>query len=174
MATRTGPDEALGASVSRVPDLRPLFTPRSVAVFGASTRDPSKLGNHLLRNVIASALDDVVAISPTRGTAEGVPTTPSLAHPVDVALISVPAAAVEAAAADAAAAGTRSAVVLTSGFGETDGEGKGGAGADPRDRSRSRHAVPRPQLHGCDQPSRRRRMAERFVFLGPRSHPGRA
>lgn len=110
--------------MSRAPDLRPLFTPRSAAVYGASTRDPSKLGNHLLRNVIASALGDVVAISPTRGTAEGVPTTPSLAHPVDVALISVPAAAVEAAVADAAAAGTRSAVVLTSGFGETDGEGR--------------------------------------------------
>ena len=98
--------------------------PRSVAVYGASTRDPSKLGNHLLRNVVASALDDVVAISPTRGAAEGLPTTPSLARPVDLALISVPAAAVEATVADAVAGGARSAVVLTSGFGETDGAGK--------------------------------------------------
>ena len=104
-------------------DLRALFGPRSVAVYGASTRDPSKLGNRLLRNVVGSALDDVVAISPRRGSAEGLPTTPSLARTVDLALISVPAASVEAAVADAAAGGARSAVVLTSGFGETGAEG---------------------------------------------------
>ena len=107
-----------------VPDLTALFGPRSVAVYGASTRDSSKLGNRLLRNVVASALDDVVAISPTWGTAEGLPTTPALARAVDLALISVPAASVEAAVADAAAGGARSAVVLTSGFGETGAEGK--------------------------------------------------
>ena len=106
-----------------VPDLRALFAPRSVAVYGASTRDPAKLGNRLLRNVVASALDDVAAISPTPGSAEGLQTNPSLARAVDLALISVPAASVEAAVADAADGGARSAVVLTSGFGETGVEG---------------------------------------------------
>ena len=110
--------------VADVPDLRAIFSPRSVAVYGASTRDPSKLGNRLLRNVVASAVDDVVAVSPTPGTAEGLPTKPSLANAVDLALISVPAASVEAAVADAAAGGARSAVVLTSGFGETGPAGK--------------------------------------------------
>ena len=110
--------------VAGVPDLRAIFSPRSVAVYGASTRDPSKLGNRLLRNVVASAVDDVVAVSPTPGAAEGLPTKPSLASAVDLALISVPAASVEAAVADAAAGGARSAVVLTSGFGETGPAGK--------------------------------------------------
>ena len=105
-------------------DLGALFRPRSVAVYGASTRDPSKLGNHLLRNVLNSAVGDVTAISPTPGNAEGLPTTSSLAHPVDLALISVPAVSVEEAMIDAANGGAKAAVVLTSGFGETGAEGR--------------------------------------------------
>ena len=110
--------------MTEIPDLQPLFLPESVAVYGASTRDPSRLGNRLLRNVMGSALDDVQAISPTPGTAEGLPTVRALASPVDLALISVPAASVEAAMTDAADGGARAAIVLTSGFGETGEEGK--------------------------------------------------
>ena len=110
--------------MTEIPDLEPLFLPRSVAVYGASTRDPSRLGNRLLRNAIGSALDDVRAISPSAGTAEGLRTARSLAGGVDLALISVPAVSVEAAMADAAAGGARSAIVLTSGFGETGQEGR--------------------------------------------------
>ena len=110
--------------MTEIPDLQPLFLPRSVAVYGASTRDPSRLGNRLLRNAMGSALDDLQAISPTPGAAEGLPTTPSLAGPVDLALISVPAASVETAVTDAAAGGARAAIILTSGFGETGEEGR--------------------------------------------------
>ena len=110
--------------MTEIPDLEPLFLPRSVAVYGASTRDPSRLGNRLLRNAIGSALDDVRAISPSAGTAEGLRTARSLAGGVDLALISVPAVSVEAAMADAAAGGARAAIVLTSGFGETCQEGR--------------------------------------------------
>ena len=115
--------------MTETPDLEPLFLPRSVAVYGASTRDPSRLGNRLLSNAIGSALDDVRAISPSAGTAEGLRTTRSLAGGVDLALISVPAVSVEAAIADAAAGGARTAVVLTSGFGET---GQAGRAAQER------------------------------------------
>ncbi len=101
-----------------------LFLPSSVAVYGASTRDPSKLGNSLLRNAKAGALDEIVAVSPSAGEAEGLTTVPSLDHPVDLALISVPDRAVEAAIDDAASAGARCAVILTSGFGETGEAGK--------------------------------------------------
>ena len=110
--------------MTEIPDLQPLFLPESVAVYGASTRDPSRLGNRLLRNVMGSALDDVQAISPTPGTAEGLPTVRALVSPADLALISVPAASVEAAMTDAADGGARAAIVLTSGFGETGGEGQ--------------------------------------------------
>ena len=113
-----------GRASELAPDLEPLFLPRSVAVYGASTRDPSRLGNRLLRNAIGSALDDVRAISPSAGTAEGLRTARSLAGGVDLALISVPAVSVEAAMADAAAGGARAAIVLTSGFGETGQEGR--------------------------------------------------
>ena len=105
--------------MTEVPNLEPLFLPRSVAVYGASTRNPSRLGNRLLRNAKGSALDDVRAISPTAGTAEGLQTARTLGSPVDLALISVPAVSVEAALTDAAAGGARAAIVLTSGFGET-------------------------------------------------------
>ena len=110
--------------MTETPDLNTLFLPRSVAVYGASTRDPSRLGNRLLRNAIDSALDEVRVISPISGTAEGLRTTRSLAGGVDLALISVPAVSVEAAMADAAAGGARAAIVLTSGFGETGHEGR--------------------------------------------------
>ena len=110
--------------MTEIPDLEPLFLPRSVAVYGASTRDPSRLGNRLLRNAIGSALDEVSAISPTSGIAEGLRTTRSLAGGVDLALISVPAPSVPAAMADAAAGGARAAIVLTSGFGETGEKGR--------------------------------------------------
>ena len=106
------------------PELQPLFLPRSVAVYGASTRDSSRLGNRLLRNALGSALDDVRAISPSPGTAEGLQTARELGGPVDLALISVPAASVEAAMTDAADGGARAAIVLTSGFGETGEEGR--------------------------------------------------
>ena len=110
--------------MTEIPDLRPLFLPRSVAVYGASTRDPSRLGNRLLRNAMGSALDDVRAISPSPGVAEGLRTARKLGGPVDLALISVPAASVEAAMTDAAHGGARAAVVLASGFGETGDEGR--------------------------------------------------
>ena len=104
--------------------LDPLFKPASVAVYGASTTNPAKLGNTLLRNALRSDVVEVFAVSPSDGIAEGLATVASLRHPADLALISVPGRAVEAAIDDAAAAGARCAVVLTSGFGETGDEGK--------------------------------------------------
>ena len=104
--------------------LDPLFKPASVAVYGASTTNPAKLGNTLLRNALRSDVAEVFAVSPSAGTAEGLTTVASLPHPADLALISVPGRAVEAAIDDAATAGARCAVVLTSGFGETGDEGR--------------------------------------------------
>lgn len=103
--------------------LDPLFKPTSVAVYGASTKNPAKLGNTLLRNALQSDMAEVFAVSPSAGRAEGLTTLASLPRPADLALISVPDQAVEAAIDDAAAAGARCAVVLTSGFGETGDEG---------------------------------------------------
>jgi acetyltransferase len=100
-----------------------LFTPRSIAVYGASAGDSRKLGNTLLANVVSGA-GEVVAVHPTADRIDGVPAVASLDRPVDLALVSVPGQRVEAAVADAAAAGAKTGIVLSSGFGETGAEGR--------------------------------------------------
>ncbi|WP_171074345.1 acetate--CoA ligase family protein [Nonomuraea basaltis] len=104
-------------------DLDPLFAPRSVAVYGASAADPGKLGNKLLANAADGAIP-VVCVHPSAGEIAGVPARPSLDRPVDLALVSVPAAAAEKAVHDAVTAGARTVVVLSSGFGEAGPEGR--------------------------------------------------
>jgi acyl-CoA synthetase (NDP forming) len=101
-----------------------IFAPRSVAVYGAS-RDERKLGHVLLRNTLGGGFGGrVVAVNPSGGEVLGLRTVPSLDEPVDLALVSVPAAAAQAAVADAARAGCRAAIVLASGFGETGEAGR--------------------------------------------------
>ncbi|MCC7413905.1 MAG: CoA-binding protein [Gammaproteobacteria bacterium] len=100
-----------------------LFLPQSIAVYGASATDPRKLGNKLLANA-ASGAGAVLAVHPSAAAIDGVPAVARLGRPVDLALISVPAKGVEAAVTDAAAAGAKSAIVLSSGFGETGAAGR--------------------------------------------------
>jgi len=100
-----------------------LFTPRSIAVYGASATDSRKLGNTLLANA-ASGPFEVVAVHPSADSIDGVPALASLDRPVDLALISVPGHRVESAVADAAAAGSKTGIILSSGFGETGAEGR--------------------------------------------------
>jgi acetyltransferase len=102
--------------------LDPLFAPRSVAVYGASATDAGKLGNTLLGNVIGG-VDDVRCIHPNAGSIGGIAAQPTLADPVDLALVSVPAHAAEKALHDAVTGGARVVVVLSSGFGEAGPDG---------------------------------------------------
>ena len=83
-----------------------LFKPQSIAVYGASATDSRKLGNTLLANV-GSGAGEVLAVHPSADTIDGTAAVASLDRPVDLALISVPAARVEAAVTDAAAAGAQ-------------------------------------------------------------------
>jgi acyl-CoA synthetase (NDP forming) len=103
--------------------LTPLFEPSSIAVYGASKRDDRRLGNQLLRNVLAGGASSVVAVHPQGGELEGLTAVPSVGRAVDLALVSVPAARAVAAVRDAAQAGARSVVVLSSGFGEAGPKG---------------------------------------------------
>ena len=100
-----------------------LFNPKSIAVYGASAADSRKLGNTLLKNA-ANGSGEVIAVHPEAETIDGIPAVARLDRPIDLALISVPDKRVEAAVADAAAAGTGTAIVLSSGFGETGAEGR--------------------------------------------------
>jgi acyl-CoA synthetase (NDP forming) len=105
--------------------LEALFSPHSVAVYGAS-RQEGKLGNTLLRNVVDGGFPGaVIPVNPAGGTILEREAAASLdGQAVDLALISVPAERAPAAVADAAGAGCRAAVVLSSGFGEAGEDGQ--------------------------------------------------
>jgi acyl-CoA synthetase (NDP forming) len=101
-----------------------LFTPRRVAVVGASA-SPGKAGALFLRNltaVEAGFCGEVIAIHPTARQILGRPGYPCLAAvpgPVDLALVVTPPAAVPEVVADCGAAQVPVAVIISGGFAET-------------------------------------------------------
>jgi len=109
------------------PDLAPLFAPRRVAVLGVS-RNPEKLGHRLLQNLLGwDFAGEVFPVNPGGEAILGVKCLPrvrDLPEELDLALVSLPAAAVVDAVRDLGALRCRAAVVLTSGFGETGAEGR--------------------------------------------------
>lgn len=103
--------------------LEALFTPRSIALVGASDRSGwSKL---LIDSLETVGFDGTwTPVHPKHDTAFGRATVPSLRQlstPVDLAYILAPQHAVETVLEDAAAAGIRNVVVLAAGY-EDDGE----------------------------------------------------
>jgi len=108
-------------------DLARLFAPASVAVLGVS-RHPGKLGYRLLENLKAGGYGGRIhPVNPAGETILGLDTLPAieaLPEGVDLALVSLPAAAVPAAIASLASRKVGAAVVLSSGFGEVDDGGR--------------------------------------------------
>lgn len=113
-------------AVEARPSLAPLFDPRAIAVYGASS-DPTKIGGRPLDFLKASGFDGALyPINPNAPLIQGLPAFARLAAvpgPVDLAIVAVPAPAVLAALEDCAASGVRGAVVLSSGFAEVGGQG---------------------------------------------------
>src|SRR5262245_33844119 len=109
-------------------DLEPLFAPRRVAVLGVS-RSPEKLGHRLLQNLLEAGFPgEVVPVNPSGEAILGVKSVARVAdlpEGLDLALVSLPAAAVAGAVAELGRLGCRAAVVLASGFGETGEAGQG-------------------------------------------------
>lgn len=106
-------------------DLAAVFTPRSIAVVGASDKD-GKMGTTFMRNLERFA-GTVVPITTSQDKVFGLRAFPSLRDvpkPVDLAVVIVPAPAVPGVLGDAAAAGVRAAVVISGGFAETGPEGR--------------------------------------------------
>ncbi|HVN13460.1 MAG TPA: acetate--CoA ligase family protein [Kineosporiaceae bacterium] len=91
-----------------------LFTPRRIAVVGASDR-PGTLGALLMAN-LASFPGEVVPLRAGQSLLD-------VDRPVDLAVVAVPARAAPGVAADAAAAGVPVMVVLSGGFAETGPDG---------------------------------------------------
>ncbi len=105
-----------------------LLAPRSIAVVGAS-RQPGSIGAELLHNVVTTGFrGPIYPVNPAATELEGLAVYSSILDipgDVEMAVITVPAAAVVEAARQCAAKGVRALVVISAGFGEV-----GPAGAE--------------------------------------------
>jgi acetyltransferase len=106
--------------------LAPFFSPRGIAVVGAST-DPNKLGYGLSRNLVQCNYQGVIHfVNPKGGSLLGRPMYPSVVNlpdPVDLAIILIPAAGVMHALKDCAARGIHAVIVASGGFREIGDQG---------------------------------------------------
>jgi acetate---CoA ligase (ADP-forming) len=107
-------------------DLRPLFSPRSIAIIGASPTAGSR-GHSVLQNLIGLGFDGTIhLVNPRYADIQGYPCYPSigaLPASVDVAAICLPHTQVLDVVRECHAAGAKSAAVVASGFAEAGGEG---------------------------------------------------
>lgn len=107
--------------------LEHLFTPRSIAVFGASPA-PESVGGRVYRNLLAGGFaGPVYAINPKHAAIEDQPCFPSLEalnERVDMAVIATPAATVPGLIRACGEHQVKAAIVLSAGFGEQEGAGK--------------------------------------------------
>jgi acyl-CoA synthetase (NDP forming)/GNAT superfamily N-acetyltransferase len=104
-----------------------FFTPRSVAVIGASRRQDT-VGQALVRNlVLGDYTGRVYVVNPTAKAVSGLPaysTVADIPGDVDVAIVAVPAESVQDVVLDCAAKGVHGLVIISSGFAETGEEGR--------------------------------------------------
>lgn len=107
--------------------LSPLFTPRSVAVIGASEREGA-LGRHVFENVMRAGFKGTVyPVNPKYRSVLGVRAFASieaLPEAPDLIVVATPAHTVADVIHDAGVRGVRSAVVLSAGFVEVGNEGQ--------------------------------------------------
>jgi acetyltransferase len=107
--------------------LASLFTPESVALFGASDR-PDSVGGIVLRNLIGSDYQGrIYAINPKREEVQGRKAYASLAdisETVDLAVVATPAATIPAIVESCGEQGVRMMLILSAGFRETGPQGQ--------------------------------------------------
>src|SRR3972149_963339 len=110
-----------------VSSLTPFFSPRGVAVIGAS-QNPVKLSYGLARNLTQSNYQGVVHfVNPKGGSLFGRPIYQSILQvpdPLDLVILLIPAEAVPSALNECGRRGLRAAIIASGGFRET---GPGGA-----------------------------------------------
>jgi acetyl coenzyme A synthetase (ADP forming)-like protein len=113
--------------VGVVEDLRPIFSPKSIAVIGAS-RSPMKIGYEILQNILVQGYTGkVFPINPETPQIMGLKTQPSVIavkDDIDLAIIAVPAEFVPKVMTECAKKKVKGAIVISSGFGETGERGK--------------------------------------------------
>jgi len=115
----------VGSTEHRLP-LDAIFSPRSVAVIGA-TEKPGSVGRAVLWNLISNPFGATVyPVNPKRASVLGIKAYPSItAVPdhVDMAVVITPAATVPGVIRECVAAGVQGAIIISAGFRETGPEG---------------------------------------------------
>jgi len=110
-----------------VSDVSAFFSPRSIAIIGASD-DPTKIGGRPIRNLVLGGYDGVVLpINPRYELVQGIPAFATIGDapgPIDLAIISLPAHTVPSAVEQCAASGVKAAIVFSAGFSEAGAEGE--------------------------------------------------
>ncbi|MDH3254963.1 MAG: CoA-binding protein, partial [Acidobacteriota bacterium] len=106
--------------------LDPIFSPRSIAVVGASRRRDS-IGFSLLHNLVVSEFQGAIfPVNPKASSIHSLKAYPSIGavpDPVDLAIIVVPRDAVFPVVDECLAAGVKGLIVITAGFAETGVDG---------------------------------------------------
>lgn len=109
------------ARLAAAESLRSILEPRSVALIGASRKQPS-IPAAILQNLKKAGFKGpIYPVNPKVAELEGLPCFPrvsAIGAPVDLAVIAVPAEHVEDVVADCARAGVRGLVVISAGFAE--------------------------------------------------------
>ncbi len=107
--------------------LRPLFSPESVAVVGAS-RDPDAVGHRILEGLLRSGFQGpVYPVNPRARQVASVKAYPSvkeIGESVELAVVAVPAQGISEVVEDCGEAGVKALVVISAGFAETGEEGR--------------------------------------------------
>jgi acetyltransferase len=103
-----------------------IFSPRSVALIGATEREGS-VGRTILWNLMTNSFGGTIfPINPTRGSVMGIKAYPSIGQvpeKVDLAIIVTPARTVPGIIRECVEAGVRGAIVISAGFKEIGPEG---------------------------------------------------
>jgi len=110
-----------------VEELRPIFSPKSIAVIGAS-RSPMKIGYEIVQNILVHGYSGkIYPINPEVPEIMGLKVQPSVLavkDDIDLAIIAVPAEAVPKVMVECAKKKVKGVIVISSGFGETGERGK--------------------------------------------------
>jgi acetyltransferase len=142
-----------------------LFTPRSIAVIGAS-QDPKKVGHAVLYNLLRYNFGGrLCPINPSGGEILGLkayPTVSAIGDNTDLAVIAVPARIVPGSLRECAAAGIKAAVVLSAGFKEA---GKEGTRLEEELRTIRKESRPHQYSEQHERHLRRRHAPERLNCL---------
>ena len=155
----------------RVHPLDVFFTPRTVAVVGA-TEKPASVGRTVLSNLLGSPFGGAVfPINPNHDAVLGIKAYPSVAAApagVDLAVIATPAATVPGVVAECVDAGVKGAIIISAGFKEA---GAGGAELETQilaHARRGRMRVIGPNCVGLMSPV----TGINATFLGAMARPG--